>query len=328
MQIKIKNLSHIFSRKTPWEFQALNNVNFEVKQGEYVGVIGQTGSGKTTFIEHLNGLLLPTKGEITWIYDTEIYNKKIKQNEVNTLEVYCSNPKMKNSVRFRYNQYDENKKLIRENKRFRKIKTLRKNVGIVFQFAEYQLFKATIEEDIIFGPVSLGVPIEEAKKRAEKYIQLVGLPTSYLKRSPFDLSGGQKRRVALAGILAMEPNCLVVDEPTAGLDPVGVKEILDIIADLNENHNVTIINVTHDLDNILARSKRVIIFKDGQIVRDGKPYEILNDVEFLKENNLQPPKLLEFVNKLRNKGINVPKVTTEEELIAFLNDYLKSKGVN
>ncbi|EFF41184.1 energy-coupling factor transporter ATPase [Mycoplasmopsis alligatoris] len=303
MQIKVNNLSHIFNKKTPMVFQALNNVNTEINQGEYIGIIGQTGSGKTTFIEHLNALLLPDDGTIEWIFKNEKYDKKTK-----TTESFIDSVVVKNTRR----------------KKVKKAKDIRKRVGTVFQFAEYQLFKATIEEDIMFGPISFGVTKEDAQLRAKKYIELVGLDESYLKRSPFELSGGQKRRVALAGILAMELDVLVVDEPTAGLDPVGVVEILEIFEKLHQMGK-TIINVTHDLDNILAYSKRVLLFKDGTIVKDGDTYSVLKDTKFLVENNLQPPQLLHFVSDLEARGISVPKVVNLDELAEFLNKWRAGK---
>lgn len=203
-------------------------------------------------------------------------------------------------------------------------KKIRQRVAIAFQFAEYQLFKGTIIEDIAFGPMAYGVPKIKAYEKARECLKLVGLGEEYLERSPFELSGGQKRRVALAGILAMEPDFLVVDEPTAGLDPQGVDEILEILNNLHKSGK-TIINVTHDLDNILKYSKRILLMKNGQIVNDGEPYDVLNDVEFLKENNLQPPHLLEFANKLRKRGVDIPKVTSEEELAFYINKHMESK---
>ncbi|QGZ97407.1 energy-coupling factor transporter ATPase [Mycoplasma sp. NEAQ87857] len=309
MQIKVKNLSHIFTPKTPWEFQALDNLNLEINQGEYIGIIGATGSGKTTLIEHLNALLKPTMGEIEWVYkDQELaknkkYSKYVLQDDL--IQFIYPDPKRKHS--------------------FKGAKKIRQKIGVVFQFAEYQLFKGTILEDITFGPIAYGQSKEVAYEKAKDYLAMVGLSEEYLSRSPFELSGGQKRRVAIAGILAMEPDVLIVDEPTAGLDPVGIKEILDILSDLNKKGK-TIINVTHDLDNVLERASRVVLLKKGKIAKDGDVYEILNDVEFLKQNNLQPPKLLEFVNKLRVKGIDVPKVTSIDELAEFLNNYLTNKG--
>ncbi|WLP85609.1 ATP-binding cassette domain-containing protein [Mycoplasma seminis] len=409
MQIKIKDLSHTFNPKSPWEFTALNNVNCEINDGEYIGIIGSTGSGKTTFIEHLNQLLSPSKGEITWdFYDDVNISKKLllSQAKKELLETYPANSKeykselkikkhqikqqlkaskkeikklqnklnhdlkialndfrenfiamnkdsYENKLQFKYaltrelhlfkhnymSQSEEGKaiqrlKYIQDRIIFTKQgkrdlfakdpKRLRKHVGIVFQFAEYQLFKATIQEDIAFGPMAFGMVKEKAYQIAQECLETVGLGPEYLSRSPFELSGGQKRRVAIAGILAMQPDFLVVDEPTAGLDPVGVYEILEILKNLNQQGK-TIINVTHDLDNILKYANRIILFKKGEIVRDGEPYEILNDVEFLKENNLQPPHLLSFANKLRNKGIPVPKILSEEDLVTFLNSYLGGK---
>ncbi|MHA3796290.1 ATP-binding cassette domain-containing protein [Mycoplasma sp. VS31B] len=409
MQIKISNLSHTFSPKTPWEFTALKNVSCNITDGEYIGIIGSTGSGKTTFIEHLNQLLSPSAGQIEWdFYDDVTINKKylltklekellvkypnkgseykkaykqeakvIKKNlraakaRIRVLKkslnkkVEAAVDKFKedfiaektgmyeNKIQFQHALITETRlyklnyiyeseegkeihrlKYIKDNIIFTKNsknkffgkdpKQLRKHVGIVFQFAEYQLFKSTIQEDIAFGPMAFGVAKEKAYQIAADCLELVGLGPEYLERSPFELSGGQKRRVAIAGILAMQPDFLVVDEPTAGLDPVGVNEILEILNNLNKNGK-TIINVTHDLDNILKYAKRIILFKQGEIVRDGDPYEILNDVEFLKENNLQPPHLLAFANKLRAKGIPVPKILSEDDLVHYLNEYLGGK---
>lgn len=306
MQINVKDLVHTFNRKSPNQLVAVDGVSVEIKQGEYIGIIGQTGSGKTTFIEHLNGLLLPTEGTIEWVFENEKYNRKTKQKE-----------KFMDSFTIKRNLMN----------RFKRARDIRKRVGIVFQFAEYQLFEETIEKDIAFGPRSFGVSKEEAKERAKKYLQLVGLDESYLNRSPFGLSGGQKRRVALAGILAMEPDVIVADEPTAGLDPVGVREILEIFNKLNKAGK-TIIIVTHDLDNILEVSNRVLIFKDGKIVKDAPTYEALKDTKFLEANYMEPPRLLAFVTKLEEKGIKVPKVTSIDQLVEFLNEYLakKSKG--
>lgn len=300
MQIKVKDLEHIFSRRTPMEFKALNGVNATINQGEYIGIIGQTGSGKTTFIEHLNALILPWNGSIEWIFENEKVNKKTKEKE-KFIDSYIVKARQK---------------------RVKKAKDIRKRVGIVFQFAEYQLFESTIKDDIAFGPRSFGVPKAEAYEKAKKYLELVGLDESYLNKSPFGLSGGQKRRVALAGILAMEPDILIADEPTAGLDPVGVREVLEIFNKLHQQGK-TVIIVTHDLDNVLEVTKRVLILKDGKVVKDGDTYEVLRNTKFLKENNMEPPKLLEFVSKLEERGINVPKVTSIDELAAFLNKRMK-----
>ncbi|EIE39261.1 energy-coupling factor transporter ATPase [Mycoplasmopsis canis] len=291
MQIKINNLKHVFNKNSPWEFLALDGINLNIKDGEYIGVIGATGSGKTTLIEHFNGLLRATNGNIEW----DFIKDNIQQKFI----------------------YGETKSKF-------KIKDLRKKIGIVFQFAEYQLFKNTIKEDIAFGPIAFGIPKDEAYKIARECLLEVGLSEEYLERSPFELSGGQKRRVAIAGILAMNPDFMVFDEPTAGLDPVGVKDILDILTNLHKSGK-TIINVTHDLDHVLERAERVIMLKKGKIVADNNAYDVLSDIHFLRENHLQPPQLLDFVLELREKGINVPKVRNIEELAYFLNNEVLAK---
>ncbi|WP_406614877.1 energy-coupling factor transporter ATPase [Mycoplasmopsis hyopharyngis] len=299
MRIEVKELTHIFDKKTPLQTKAVDNVSTVIEQGEYIGIIGQTGSGKTTFIEHLNALLLPNQGTVEWIFENEKWNRKTKQME-----------KFMDSF------------LLKKNfgNRVKRSKDIRKRVGIIFQFAEYQLFSETIKQDIAFGPMSFGVKKQEAYERAKKYLELVGLDETYLEKSPFGLSGGQKRRVALAGILAMEPDVIVADEPTAGLDPAGVREILEIFNKLHQEGK-TIIIVTHDLDNVLEVTKRVILFKNGKILKDGDTYEILNDTEALYENSLEPPRILAFINKLRKKGIDIPKITSLDELINFLNSH-------
>ncbi|VEU76292.1 energy-coupling factor transporter ATPase [Mycoplasmopsis columboralis] len=309
MQIKLNNVKHIFSKNTPWQFKALDGISVDIKQGEYIGVIGQTGSGKTTFIQHLNGLLSPTEGEVSWIFNQEIQNKKTKKSSI--WKMHVTLPVIKK-------RFFGLSKKTKKTYKFKESKMIRNKIGVVFQFAEYQLFKQTVLDDIIFAPIAFGMPKELAKEKAREYIKLVGLSEDYLKRSPFDLSGGQKRRVALAGILALEPEVLVVDEPTAGLDPVGVVEILDILSNLHKK-GVTIVNVTHELDHVLERAQRAIVFKNGLIHKDGDPYEILNDIEFLKQNNLQPPKLLEFVHKLRDKGLDVPQIKSLQELATWIN---------
>ncbi|MCU4706771.1 energy-coupling factor transporter ATPase [Mycoplasma sp. CSL7503-lung] len=313
MKIEVKKISHIFAKKTPWEFQALDDISAKIEQGEYIGIIGSTGSGKTTFIEHLNLLLEPTEGEIEWFFENDVLNKKTKEFQ-----------KQSSIVKFPKTNKNENKikKIIHKLKRGNKIKNinnLRKKIGIVFQFAEYQLFKNTIEEDIAFGPIAFGVPKDEAYKRAAKCLEIVGLPKEYLKRSPFELSGGQKRRVAIAGILAINPDFMIFDEPTAGLDPVGVKDILEIIEQINKKGQ-TIINVTHDLDHVLQYAKRVFLLNKGKIIKDGEPYKILSDIKLLEENNLRPPKLLNFIFKLKKRGIDVPEVKSVNELVDFINN--------
>ena len=296
MQIKVKNISHVFSKGLSNEFKAVDNVSTSITNGEFITIIGQSGSGKTTFIEHLNALLKPSEGSIEFVSlplakSLKANKKKIKKN------------KKVSPVAF---EIKPGKRKIKE------IKKLRKQVGIVFQFAEYQLFEETIEKDIIFGPVSMGMDKAKAKKQAEKYIQLVGLPKNYLKRSPFALSGGQKRRVALAGILSMEPDILIFDEPTAGLDPQGEIDMYKIFNKLHKQGK-TIIIVTHNMDHVLENSQRTIVFNDGKIVYDGDTLKLMYDKKFLEKHKLEVPKLVDLIHDLRKKGKEVGDVRTISE---------------
>ncbi|QJR44086.1 energy-coupling factor transporter ATPase [Mycoplasma miroungirhinis] len=307
MQIEVNNISKEFDKKLPTHIQVLKDININFEEGEIISIIGHTGSGKTTFIEHLNALLLPDSGMIKF-KNINIPNKKrglSKKQEIPLVETDIE--------------------IINTKRKIKNIKSIRKEVGVVFQFAEYQLFENTIEKDIIFGPVSMGVPVEKAKQLARKYLEMVGLPESYLDKSPFNLSGGQKRRVALAGILAMEPKFLILDEPTAGLDPVGVESMLKLFSDINKKENKTVIIVTHDLDNALRWTKRCIMFKKGEIIKDDDTYKVLNDENFLIENNLKATQLLTFVNKLKARGINLGKITNINELAAEINKKLREK---
>lgn len=304
MQIRAKNVVKIFNKKLPTELKALNNVSVEIKENEFIAIIGQTGSGKTTFIEHMNVLLTPDEGEVEFVYKA----KDPKTQEVEVIKNIIQKPKS-------------------FQKKLKFIKEIRRRVGVVFQFAEYQLFEQTIEKDIIFGAVSMGTPKAEAKERAKEIIKLVGLDESYLPKSPFNLSGGQKRRVAIAGILAMEPDIIFFDEPTAGLDPAGTDDMLLILNNLYESGK-TIILATHDLDNVLKWTKRTIVFKNGEIVKDGDTFSILSDNQFLKDNQMMPTNLLYFVEKLRKRGLDIQDVSSLEELAEAINLKLKGKHAN
>ena len=280
MKIVIKDISQEFTSGMNDKFLAIDSISAEINQGEFIGVIGHTGSGKTTFIEHLNALLIPTKGEL--VIDDKVIKKSWR--------------KIKN------------------------VKDIRRRIGIVFQFAEYQLFEETIEKDIIFGPITMGVTKEQAKEIAKEIIVEVGLPVEYLSKSPFQLSGGQKRRVALAGIMAMKPDFLVFDEPTAGLDPAGAHDILQLFKRMHENGK-TIIIVTHDLDNVLEYTDRTLMLCEGKLVKDGPTIDVLEDTDFLIEKLLEPPKLLSFANELRKMGVPIGKVKTIDDLAEQINTY-------
>lgn len=304
MKIVVKNIYQIFPSNVGTNFEALSNVSLSINQGEIIGIIGPTGAGKTTLIEHFNALLIPTKGEIQYEYVIDRFNKKTQSIE----------------------KIERNK--IIKNKKFGKIKDvkeLRKTIGIVFQFAEYQLFEDTIEKDIIFGPINMGVSKEEAKKIAKEIIVQVGLSEEYLQRSPFELSGGQKRRVALAGILAMKPDVLVFDEPTAGLDPAGAKDMLNLFKEINKL-GVTVIIVTHNLDDVLEYTNRTIFLEKSKLIRDENTLLLLSDIDFLKKHNMEPPKLTSIIYDINEKyGTKLDYVKTIDELAAQINSLKKGE---
>ncbi len=323
MQIKTNKITHIFNPKSPQKFVAIKDVTSVINQGESIAIIGHTGSGKTTYIEHLNSLIKPTSGTIELKYevgsnDKEILklNRKLDKSRNKEKEKEIREEIKAETAKTTIIEVERN--LQASKRKIKNIKQIRKRIGVVFQFAEYQLFEETIEKDIMFGPITMGMSKENSREQAAKYLKLVGMPNSFLKKSPFELSGGQKRRVALAGILAMEPDMLVLDEPTAGLDPQGSKEILDIFTKLNKLGK-TIVIVTHNLDDALERTNKTFMFSKGKLVRVGDTYDILKDVNFLKKNDLEPPKILEFVDKLHKKGINLPKVTSIDELAQAIN---------
>ncbi|WP_040543981.1 ATP-binding cassette domain-containing protein [Metamycoplasma auris] len=335
MKIEVNNITKEYNKGLPTYIKVLDNVSVSITEGEAISIIGPTGSGKTTLIEHFNALLSPESGSLKFsnipiekklskpkkpnrkkINDEEEYNRQYSKYK-DDLQKYKSQNK-KDRIEVVYTDIDISK----TKKKIKNIKALRKQVGVVFQFAEYQLFESTIEKDIIFGAISMGTKKEKAKELAAKYIEIVGLPKDYLERSPFNLSGGQKRRVALAGILAMEPKFLVLDEPTAGLDPQGVDEMLQIFYNLYKN-GTTIIIVTHDLDNALRWTNRTLFVKDGKIIKDGNTYEILSDNKLLKDNDLIPTKLLSYTEKLRECGFNISRVTDIEQLANEINKQIK-----
>ena len=274
MQIKIKNLSYVYLKKTPNEVEALHNVSLEIPEGKVTSIIGHTGSGKSTLIQTLNGLLLPTSGEI----------------EVGEFKVTPKKNKNKN------------------------IKKLRKTLAIVFQFPEYQLFEETVEKDVAFGLRNYGMSLEEAIKEGHKALKEVGIDESFYKRSPFELSGGEKRRIAIAGVIALNPDILVLDEPTAGLDPVGSQIILNLIKKFNQEGK-TIILVTHDMDIVLNHSDQVVVVNDGNIAFNGTPSELFS--QDVSKYSIEVPELFKFCLSLKSKGldIDITKIRTLDDLI-------------
>ena len=274
MSVIVKNLTYIYDEGMPFASKAIDDISFEIKDNDFVGLIGHTGSGKSTLIQHLNGLLKPSSGQII------VNGFNITDKDLNLTEIS-------------------------------------KRVGIVFQYPEYQLFEETVEKDIAFGPGNLGLDEEEISKRVRKSMEAVGLDyETYKDKSPFDLSGGQKRRVAIAGVIAMNPEVLILDEPTAGLDPGGRDEIFNLIKKLHRDNNITIILSSHSMDDMAKLAQTIIVMNHGKIEFMGTPREVFTShAARLREIGLDVPQVLELATKLRNKGFDIrPDVLTVEEI--------------
>ena len=269
--LKLENINYVYSPETAYEKKALKDINWDIYEGEFIGVIGHTGSGKSTMIQHLNGLMKATSGAL-YFKGENIYGEK-------------------------YN-----------------LKQLRNNVGLVFQYPEHQLFEVDVLSDVCFGPKNQGLSEEECKERALEALRLVGLPEKYYENSPFDLSGGQKRRVAIAGVLAMKPRVLVLDEPTAGLDPKGRDEILDQIAHLQKEKNLTVILVSHSMEDIAKYVDRIVVMNKGNKMYDGTPKEVFAHYKELEKVGLAAPQVTYMMHELAEKGVpvNVEATTIRE----------------
>ena len=283
--ITLKNLSYTYSKKTPYEKRALDNINLEIQEGEFVGLVGATGSGKSTLSQHLNGLIKTQEGEV---------------------EVAGMNAKDKKTL-----------------------KKLRFTVGMVFQYPEYQLFEDTVAKDIAFGPKNMKLSKEEIDRRVRNAMEVVGLPYEiFAERSPFELSGGEKRRAAIAGVIAMEPQILVLDEPVAGLDPAGRREILELIAKLKKEVSPTIIMVSHYMDDIAAMATRIVALKDGKIVADGAPERVFGDRGKAREAGLDLPSAAKIADRLRARGIDVStEIVTLGQLAEALGRIADERGL-
>lgn len=283
MAIKLTNLSHVYSVGTPFERKALSDINLHITKGEFVGLIGHTGSGKSTLIQHFNGLMKPTSGQVY------INNKNIHSQEVS-------------------------------------LKEIRQQVGLVFQYPEYQLFEMSIYKDVAFGPQNMGLSKEEVKQRAYQALNMVGIGEEMFEKSPFELSGGQKRRVAIAGVLAMNPEILILDEPTAGLDPKGRTEILDQIQAMHKQLGITVILVSHSMEDVARYVDRLVVMKKGTIALDGRPREVFSHIKELENIGLAAPQVRYIMDAIGKRGIDVPTdVLTVEEAADILAAYL-SKG--
>jgi energy-coupling factor transport system ATP-binding protein len=274
--IETKHLTHTYSAGTPFERSALLDVDLTIYQGEYLGIIGHTGSGKSTLIQHLNGLLKPTDGQVLF-QGQDIW----------------SSPKLTRQTRFQ--------------------------VGLVFQYPEYQLFEETVYRDIAFGPKNMGLDEREIDRRVREAAAFVGLRDDQLEKSPFELSGGQKRRVAIAGVIAMEPKVLILDEPTAGLDPVGVESILGNIRDYHQAHNATVILVTHSMEEVARTVDRLVVVNDGRLPYQGAPREVFQHGAELERMGLGVPQMTRVFHRLRAMGVDVdPSVYTVEQAKAAI----------
>jgi len=281
MSIQVRNLSHIYSKGMPDEQLALDNINFDIYDGEIVGIVGHTGSGKSTLLQHLNGLLKPSSGTIV----------------VGSTEITAPGTAMKE---------------------------IRQRVGLVFQYPEYQLFEETVAKDVAFGPKNLGLSEAEIEERVKEALELVGLDYELVKdRSPFELSGGQKRRVAIAGVIAMKPQVLVLDEPTAGLDPGAHQEILNMIRKVHEAQENIIIFVSHNMADVADLSDKVMVMNEGKLMMVGTPAEVFGQKDQLNGIGLSVPPVTDMMHQLKAAGIPVKEnilsvEEAEEELYQFL----------
>ncbi len=287
MSITINGVSFTYMKKTPYEKKALDNINLEIKDNEIQGIIGHTGSGKSTLIQHINGLIKLQEGTIT-VGDITLTNKK--------------RPKPKYSV-------------------------LRSEVGMVFQYPEYQLFEETVEKDVAFGPKNLKIPKEEIKDRVKEAIEVVGLDYETIKdRSPFELSGGQKRRVAIAGVLAMKPKILILDEPTAGLDPSGRKEMYELIRRVKAECTPTIVIISHNMDEISDFADRIAVLDKGKLAYNLPPKELFAHKDELYSMGLELPLVVRIENFLKEKGVDLQaNAITQDELVEAIVKYKNTK---
>lgn len=281
MSIILDHVSHIYEEGTAMEHAALKDINLVIPDGQFIGLIGHTGSGKSTLVQHLNGLLVPTGGNV-YFNGADVHEKDFNKKE------------------------------------------LRSKVGLVFQYPEHQLFEIDVFSDVCFGPKNLGLSKKDAELRAYVALKQVGIEDEYFYQSPFDLSGGQKRRVAIAGVLAMRPEVLILDEPTAGLDPKGRDEILDQIVKLREETGMTVILVSHSMEDVAKYVERIIVMNKGQILFDDEPKKVFRHYKELEEVGLAAPQVTYIMQELKAKGLKVDTdITTLEEA---KNEILKAMG--
>ncbi len=284
IKIKISHLTHIYNEGLPFAKAALDDVNLEIADGAFVGLIGHTGSGKSTLIQHLNALLKPSSGHI-YIDDQDILAEK------------------------------------------KGLRALRKKVGLVFQYPEHQLFEETVFKDVSFGPNSMGLPQQEVEQRVTQALELTGVKEADYHKSPFELSGGQKRRVAIAGVLAMSPEVLILDEPTAGLDPRGRDELLGNLKDMHQKLSLTVLLVSHSMEDVASLCDSLIVMHKGKAALTGTPQQVFTQGEALRAMGLAVPQMSLLMEALREKGFDVPSdIYTTEGATQVLLNMLKGAG--
>lgn len=286
MSIELKHVNYIYMPKTPFERQALSDVSFSIAEGSFTAIAGHTGSGKSTLLQHFNGLFQPSSGEV--LVDGVNINDLSRANKIAALH-------------------------------------MRRQVGMVFQYAETQLFEETIAKDIAFGPTQQGLSPEEIDQRVKEAMQLVGLSKELGERSPFQLSGGQMRRVAIAGILALHPKYLVLDEPTAGLDPKGREDLIQLIQKLHQKWKLTIILVSHSMEDIARLADTMLVMNNGELVLQGTPREVFSQTKILRAAGLQQPQIMRLLTKLQADGfpVSTDALTPAEGLQQILKGVTK-----
>lgn len=283
--MELKDVTYTYSPGTVYEVNAIEHINLKIDEGQFIGVIGHTGSGKSTLIQHFNGLVRPTSGQV--LYEGQ--------------DIWAGG----------YN-----------------LRGLRSNVGLVFQYPEHQLFEMDVLTDVCFGPKNQGLSKAEAEERAKEALKHVGLSGDVYEKSPFDLSGGQKRRVAIAGVLAMNPKVLILDEPTAGLDPKGRDEILDQIKYLHEERGITVLLVSHSMEDVARYANRLIVMNDAHVAFDNTPKEVFRHYKELEKMGLAAPQVTYIMHALKERGMDVDTnaTTVEEAKNSILQALNKSGG--
>ncbi|MBC8543285.1 energy-coupling factor transporter ATPase [Bianquea renquensis] len=282
MSIEVRDVSYVYEEGSPHSKAALDHVSLTIEKGEFIGIIGHTGSGKSTLIQHLNGLLKPSHGEI--LYD-----------DVNILE------------------HKEN------------LRQLRQKVGLVFQYPEHQLFEMTIWKDVAFGPTNMRLPQDEINRRVENALSMVGISSDFYQKSPFELSGGQKRRVAIAGVLAMEPDYLILDEPTAGLDPMGRDAILGKVMELHRELGMTVVLVSHSMEDVARYVNRIIVMDEGTVKFDGEPRAVFSHRDELEAMGLGVPQVTKLGSLLQNRGFRMEDtVLTVDQMVGQIRANFQS----